>query len=52
MCVLKIYVNHILMFKLKVAKMKLAEYTNSVDPDEEAHYEPPHLDLHYLLSNL
>ena len=21
---------------------------NSVDPDEVAHYEPPHLDLHYL----
>ena len=24
-------------------------YANSVDPDEMAHNEPSHLDLHYLL---
>ena len=27
-------------------------YANSVDPDETAHYEPSHLDLHYLLAFL
>ena len=30
--------------------MKIAEFTNSVDPDESAHYELPHQDLHCLLS--
>ena len=28
--------------------MKTAEFANSIDLDEVAHYEPPHLDLHYL----
>ena len=28
---------------------KVAYITNSVDPDEVAHKEPPHLDLHYLI---
>ena len=32
--------------------MKIAEFANSVDPDEVAHYEPPHLDLHCLPSSL
>ena len=27
---------------------KIAEFANSVDLDEVAHSEPPHLDLHYL----
>ena len=31
---------------------KLAEFANSVDLDEVAHYEPPHLDLHCLPSSL
>ena len=26
--------------------MKIAEFATSVDLDEEAHNEPPHLDLH------
>ena len=26
--------------------MKIVEFTNSVDPDEVAHHEPPYLDLH------
>ena len=28
--------------------MKTAEFGNSVDPNEVAHHEPPHLDLHCL----
>ena len=32
--------------------MKIAEFSNSVDPDEVAHNEPPHLNLHCLLSSL
>ena len=30
---------------------KTADFTNSVDPDEEAHHEPPHQDLHCLNSH-
>ena len=37
---------------LKVPEMKIAEFENSVDPDEAAHTEPPHLDLHSLPSSL
>ena len=33
----------------KVPKMKIVEYANTVDPDEVAHHEPPHLDLHSTL---
>ena len=33
---------------LKVPKTKLVEFANSVEPDEVAHNEPPHLDLHCL----
>ena len=32
--------------------MKTAEFANSADQEEVAHHEPPHLDLHYLPSNL
>ena len=32
--------------------MKVAEFANSIDPDEAAHNELPHLDLHCLLSSL
>ena len=32
--------------------MKIAEFTNSVDLDEVAHHEPPHLDLQCLPSQL
>ena len=31
---------------------KIDEFANSVDPDEVAHYEPSHLDLHCSLSIL
>ena len=31
--------------------VKKAEFANSVDLDEVAHHEPPHLDLHCLASN-
>ena len=34
------------------AQTKLAEFANSVDLDEVAHNEPPHLDLHCLPSSL
>ena len=32
--------------------MKAAEFTNSVDPNQVAHDEPPYLDLHCLSSSL
>ena len=35
-----------------VTEMNLAEFANSLDLDEVAHYEPPHLDLHCLPSSL
>ena len=31
---------------------KIAEFSNSVDLTEVAHNEPPHLDIHCLLSSL
>ena len=31
-------------------KMKIVEFPNSKDPDEVAHYNLPHLDLHFMLS--
>ena len=37
---------------LKVPDTKLAEFADSVDLDEVAHHEPPHIDLHCLLSSL
>ena len=30
----------------------MAEFANSIDLDEVAHHEPPHLDLHCLPSGL
>ena len=30
-----------------VPETKIAEFANSVDLDEVAHNEPPHLDLHF-----
>ena len=33
-------------------EMKIAEFANRVDLDEVAHNEPPHPDLHCLLSSL
>ena len=37
---------------LSVPETKLAEFANGVVLDEVAHNEPPHLDLHCLLSSL
>ena len=37
---------------LQLPEAKIAEFANSVDPDEVAHNEPPHLDLHCLPSSL
>ena len=31
---------------------QITQFANSIDPDEVAHNEPPHLDLHYLLFSL
>ena len=39
-------------FTLKVPETKIAELANSVDLDEVAHNEPPHLDLNCLPSSL
>ena len=35
-----------------LTQTKIAEFANSVDLDEVAHHEPPHLDLHCLPSSL
>ena len=40
------------LFTLKVPETKIAEIANSVDLDEVAHHEPPHLVLHSLPSSL
>ena len=37
---------------LQVTSIETAEFANSIEPDEVAHNEPPHLDLHCLLSSL
>ena len=37
--------------KFRMPKVKIAEFANCVDPDEVAHYEPPHLDLYRLLTS-
>ena len=36
----------------KLPETKIAEFANSVDLDEVAHHEPPHLDVHCLPSSL
>ena len=35
--------------EIQVPKMKIAKFANRVDPDEAAHHELPHLDLHCTL---
>ena len=37
---------------LYVSETKIAEFSNSLDLDERAHTEPPHLDLHCFPSRL
>ena len=39
-------------FNSEIPETKMTEFSNSVDLDEVAHYEPPHLDLHCLPSSL
>ena len=34
------------------SETKIAEFANSIDLDEVAHHEPPHLELHCLPSSL
>ena len=41
-----------LYIKTVLPEMKIAEFANSVDLDEVAHPEPPHLDLYCLPSSL
>ena len=41
-----------MLLTLSVPEMKEAGFVNSIDLDEVAHNEPPHLDLHCLPSNL
>ena len=42
----------VIRLTLYVPETQIAEFANSVDLDEEAHNEPPHLDLHCLPSSL
>ena len=32
---------------LQAPKTKILDFAHSIDPDEVAHHEPPHLDVHY-----
>ena len=41
-----------MIFNFKVPTTKTVEYAKSVDQDEVAQKEPPHLDLHCLASSL
>ena len=41
-----------LLFFTLIAGQKIAEFAHSIDLDEVAHNEPPHLDLHCLPSSL
>ena len=42
----------IALLTLSLPETKIAEFANSVNLDEVAHHEPPHLDLHCLPSSL
>ena len=42
----------VVLKSLNDQKAKIVEFANSVDPDEVAHNEPPHLDLQCLPSCL
>ena len=42
----------ILILTRKAPNTTRAEFANTVDPDEKAHYEPSHLDLQCLPSSL
>ena len=38
-----------LIVRIKVQKTTIVEFANSVDLDEAAHNEPPHLEIHFLI---
>ena len=40
------------LYSLSTSETKIAEFANSIDLDEVAHNEPPHLDLHCMPSRL
>ena len=42
----------VIRLTLYVPETQIAEFANSIDLDEEAHNEPPHLDLQCLPSSL
>ena len=41
-----------LLLTLKAPNTTIAEFANTADPDETAHYEPSHLDLQCLPSKV
>ena len=43
---------HWCILTLKALETKKDKFANNVDPDEVAHNEPPHQDLHCLPSSL
>ena len=50
--ILNIWVSPFLVLTLLVPETKIAEFANSVDLDEVAYNEPPHLNKHGLPSSL
>ena len=38
--------------RMRIPETKITEFANSIDPDEVAHHDPPHLDLCCLPSSL
>ena len=45
-----VWKSHLVPLSTTHSEMKIAEFANSIDLDEVAHNEPPHLDLHCLPS--
>ena len=45
-------INHDIKEKLKVSKVKIVKFANSVNPDEAAHNEQFHLDVRCMPSSL
>ena len=51
-CVYVTYTDNLTFNSVSSSEMKIDEFANSVDLDEVAHNEPPHLYLHCLHSSL
>ena len=49
-CTPKVFTCKQCIFNTSSTKSDIAEFANSVDPDEVAHHEPPHVDLYCLHS--